>query len=203
MISLALHVADCAVCGEPSFGHVPVICSGGVCEASWPGSPAEVRARVLASRLYNFADAVRCIARILMLPYPYAAPACGNKPLVGVLIPATVRLDLLGPEGGVGGGDGVVCGAPMPEAAIEEHRHPGSGEYEVGAAPDPAQRARRDAVAQAEGVYRGSKRELGLRVSTAVRSHTRPDARRRRPRLLSHEPSLRTACRRGSVGRSA
>lgn len=72
-----------------------------------------------------------------MLPNAEDCPAGADQSEVGVAIPIDVALDLFGPVPAVGSVLTLsVIGAPVPEAAIDEHRHLHLGEDDVGLAAE-------------------------------------------------------------------
>ena len=107
---------------------------------------------------------------------------------------ARIPVDLVGPELRVGRGDGVVLGAAVPEAPVEEDRDLRRREDEIGGATKPRQRPRRDTVAKTQAVDGRSQRQLGFGVPAAVGTHASARLRRGCPRF-GHVSSLLTARR--------
>ena len=70
-----------------------------------------------------------------MLPKPEHRPSCCGKSIVGVLVTIPVPGDLLLPVLGVSRSLGVMLGAAVPEAAVEEYRDALLGEDQVCSAP--------------------------------------------------------------------
>ncbi len=112
--------------------------------------------------------------RILVFPDTDAGPAGSGETAVGVPIPRSGGLDLLRPEPGIGRSDGVVVRTAVPEAAIQEHRHPRLGEHQVSRALDLSERSHRYPVTQAKGMGGGAQRQLRLGIPALVRLHASP-----------------------------
>ena len=72
----------------------------------------------------------------LVLPEPQYRPARVAQLGVVSLIPRAVPLQLRHPPHSVGPWPGAVCGTPMPEAAVDEHRQPETREKHVHATGD-------------------------------------------------------------------
>jgi len=96
------------------------------------------------------------------------------KSFVCVGVTAAVSCDFVVPELGCSSFRWpVVLGAPVPEAAVEEHRDLRFGEDQVRSAGYASDRADVNPVTQAQRVRGGSERPLGAGVASSVRAHDR------------------------------
>ena len=86
----------------------------------------------------------------------------------------------------------------MPVAAIDKHRNPRLREDDVRRVTTGLDWPEVDPVAQTAAVEDCSERKLWLGVLAAVRLHTRPGSRGRRPRTGCHPASLRANLNRGT-----
>jgi hypothetical protein len=77
-----------------------------------------------------------------VLPNSDAEPSCFSEPPVGVLVAQHVGLSLLGPKVGVRDRCGVVLGAAMPEASIEEDSNFGRRKNKVSSPSQLLERSR-------------------------------------------------------------
>ncbi len=107
-----------------------------------------------------------------MLPDSHDEPAgAGQKPS-GLVVPAAVPGDLVGPVPAV---DVVraaaVLWAPVPEAAIDENRHTGRAEHNVGFAPEAWQGCLVQPVTKPQSVQRAAKDKFGRCALAALDAH--------------------------------
>jgi hypothetical protein len=104
----------------------------------------------------------------LVLPEANYRPPFRSQKACDRQVAALVPLDLLRPEGGVRSWPHSVSQAAMPEAAVDENRHPSDGEHNIGAAGD----AIVDAITQPprpKGLPHG---QFGLRIRAPYPRHT-------------------------------
>ncbi len=71
------------------------------------------------------------LSRVLVFPHPDRGPAGVCESAIRVPVPFFVPVDLRGPESGIGHRDGVVIGAAVPEAPVQEDGDLGFGEHEI------------------------------------------------------------------------
>lgn len=111
------------------------------------------------------------LGRVLMLPYTEHTPASLGEQAISLKVAFPVTDDLLSPVIGVRLRHGVVLGAAMPEAAVEEDRDLCPGEHQVSGTADRRKRADGNSVPQAECVGGPSKSEFGPGVTSFVGLH--------------------------------
>lgn len=116
-----------------------------------------------------------------VLPRPENGPSVVGKEAVRFSVPLAVAAYLLSPERSVRLRDRVMCGAPVPEAAVDENRDLGAREHEVCTTVQRRNRAEIDPVPKSRCVCSSSDRHLGLGVASSVRLHAAPDAGGGRP----------------------
>lgn len=107
-----------------------------------------------------------------MLPDSHHEPAGAGQELPGLLVPAAVAGDFVGPVPAV---DVVraaaVLRAPVPEAAIDENCHTGRAEHNVGFAPEARQGCLVQAVTKPQSMQRATKDKFGRCALTALDAH--------------------------------
>lgn len=106
-----------------------------------------------------------------MLPDPDYVPPEISKMRVRLPVPFDIARELRRPPRGVAFRDGLVIGAPVPEASVHEHSDLLPGKQDIGA---PAREARQngiDAIAKTARVQDPPQGPLGFRVSRALTGH--------------------------------
>lgn len=110
-----------------------------------------------------------------MLPNSNDLPASLRKTPIGVPVSSLVRFELLAPELGVVLGPGRMLWAPMPEAAIDEDRHPCRPEDDVRTTSNVGQHGPVDAVTKAGGVQGAPQPDLSRGVPSPRPRHALTD----------------------------
>lgn len=123
-------------------------------------------------------DALGGLLGVFVFPHSDGEPAGLGEFVVGVLVSALVRFDLVAPEIGVVLGPSAVDGTAVPEAAIDVDGDLGLAEDEVGLATLVGERFGVDSVAEPESEQRFAEGDLGLGVFGVGALH--PDEGRRR-----------------------
>lgn len=112
--------------------------------------------------------------RVLVLPHTYDVPTATGQRIVGVPVTCDIGVELDCPPGAVGAGGGAVLGAPVPEAAVDEHRHLGRTENHIGASAPPGCGGAVETVAKSESVQPTTQRHLGCGVASGLAFHPVP-----------------------------
>jgi hypothetical protein len=107
-----------------------------------------------------------------VLPDSHDEPAGARQELSGLLVPAAVTGDLVGPVPAVDVvRSAAVLRAPVPEAAIDENRHTGRAEHNVGFAPEARQGCLVQAVTKPQSMQRSTKDKFGRRALASLGAH--------------------------------
>lgn len=117
----------------------------------------------------------------LVLPVSENGPSLLAKQLAGLSVSPPIVGDLDSPELGVGFRDGVVVGAPVPEATVYEDRHPASREEDVRGSSKRGFRSSVDKEAEPPRMKLASDGQFGLGVAAAIGPHARSNPWRRGP----------------------
>ena len=112
-----------------------------------------------------------CGLWLLVLPHANDRPARFRELAVGVVVTLPVARDLRTPEAFIDLGRAQMLGTAVPEAAIEEDRDLGAGEYDIGRTAQRRDRPGIHPVTQTESVYRRAQCTLWPGIATAVGLH--------------------------------
>lgn len=161
-----------------------------------------------ATRQHQLLELARGVDNVGVLPDSHYRPICHVKQLVGVFVASAVAWDLVSPETGVGPGDRVVVGTPVPKASIDEDSNAKPGKDDVCRTAEGIDRATMDDAPEPSSVQLSSDRQLVPRATAPIGTHGCPKIGARSPRRssLGHirrlVPAALSACRpgRASVG---
>jgi len=109
----------------------------------------------------------------LVFPDADDFPACGRQRGIGDTVTLNVPAQLRIPVPDVDGRLAAMLRAAVPEAAVDEHSDPASGERDIGPDPIPARKVQAIvlAVAVAPAVQSTAQRKLGLGVGAPIGAH--------------------------------
>jgi len=135
----------------------------------------------------------RSLVRIVVFPEPEDLPTGGYQPCICIAVPRDVRRQLPSPPRGVHLGVGCVDRAPMPEAAVDEHRDTRRDEREVGAAAGARKRPIHP-IAKPEAMHCGPECQLAGCVPPGGGLHASPNTWRRGCRARGQRAMPRHFC---------
>jgi hypothetical protein len=145
---------------------------------------------------YGREDAFSRQMDILVLPDPNRLPTGVSQALIGVGIASPITRHFVGPILAIPDSRGVMFGAAMPEAPVEEDCDFRPTEDQVGRAAESWKGSSGDSISEPESMDRSAKRELGGCVTALVRLHARAHTGIGGPRLLTgiHPPIIGRRC---------
>lgn len=106
-----------------------------------------------------------------MGPNPHDGPAGIDEPAIGVTIACNIAFDFCAPPLAIVFGPRSVFGAPVPKAAIDEHRGLRCGKGDVDRSATSRENSTMEAEAKAAAVQRGAKGTLARIVSLSRSRH--------------------------------
>jgi hypothetical protein len=115
---------------------------------------------------------------IIVLPTPHHDPSCVYEQSVSFVVPLEGAADLPSPEVSVRPRDSVVLRAAVPEATVQEHRHPRCREHHVGGPSYGLDGSTVDEVAQPARMNCAAECKFGTRIPPTVGPHARANPRR-------------------------
>ena len=146
-----------------------------------PGVRASSDANPGGSVAYEPFDPPGCVNGVLVLPDPDSEPPCRRELSIGVPVATDDAVELQAPPAGVGLGQVAVLRARVPEAAVDEHRDPGTPKQDVDAPTTVPTRNRSvDDEPQAAPVESTAQSEFRTGAGSLGPLHHPPGGRRRR-----------------------
>lgn len=113
-----------------------------------------------------------------VLPCPHHCPSQGGKACVSGTVALSVRVQLLRPPFRVRDRDGLVVGALVPEAAVDEDHNTRAREHDVGSTAEGGLRPVVHSKAAAASVEDAPQLDLGFGVLRALARHAPRDGLR-------------------------